>query len=78
MSPSRCWRWRASRTEAKNVDFIEADASLYPFGPEFDLIFSRFGVMFFDDPVAAFANIRKAAAKAGAPGFRLLARGAGE
>jgi SAM-dependent methyltransferase len=43
-----------------NVSFIEADASAYPFAPDFDLIFSRFGVMFFDAPVAAFANMRKA------------------
>jgi SAM-dependent methyltransferase len=42
------------------ISFIEADASAYPFVPEFDLIFSRFGVMFFDAPVAAFANMRKA------------------
>jgi SAM-dependent methyltransferase len=36
--------------------------AFYPFKPEFDLIFSRSGVMFFDDPVRAFANIRKGAA----------------
>ncbi len=35
--------------------------------PVFDLVFSRFGVMFFADPFAAFANIRKAIA----PGGRL-------
>jgi len=50
-----------TRTEAQNVHFLEADAAAYPFRPEFDLIFSRFGVMFFVDPVAAFANIRKGA-----------------
>lgn len=44
---------------AKNMSFVEADAAFHPFKPEFDLIFSRFGVMFFDDPPAAFANIRK-------------------
>ena len=42
------------------IDFREADASDAAFKPEFDLVFSRFGVMFFADPVAAFANIRKA------------------
>lgn len=31
-------------------------------GTPFDRVVSRFGVMFFDDPVAAFANIRRAAA----------------
>jgi len=50
-----------SRTQAKNIRFIEADAATYSFQPEFDLIFSRFGVMFFVDPVSAFANIRKGA-----------------
>jgi SAM-dependent methyltransferase len=49
-----------ARTEAKNIRFIEADAATYGFDAEFDLIFSRFGVMFFVDPSAAFANIRKA------------------
>jgi len=42
------------------VQFIEADAATHPFEPEFDLLFSRFGVMFFADPVAAFANLRGA------------------
>ncbi|WP_293681163.1 class I SAM-dependent methyltransferase, partial [uncultured Phenylobacterium sp.] len=43
------------------VAFIEADAQTYPFEPgAFDAVFSRFGVMFFADPVAAFANIRAA------------------
>jgi SAM-dependent methyltransferase len=42
------------------IAFIEADASTQAFLPEFDLIFSRFGVMFFDAPVAAFANLRTA------------------
>lgn len=44
---------------AKNVAFVEADAAFHPFAAEYDLVFSRFGVMFFDDPPAAFANIRK-------------------
>jgi SAM-dependent methyltransferase len=37
-------------------------------GPTFDRVVSRFGVMFFDDPVAAFANMRTAAA----PGARMV------
>ena len=53
-----------TRTQAKNIRFLEADAGTFPFQPEFDLIFSRFGVMFFVDPVAAFANIRKGADEA--------------
>ena len=36
------------------------DAAIHQFGPEsFDLCFTRFGVMFFADPVAAFRNIRR-------------------
>lgn len=53
-----------ARSRAKkiaNVAFALADASTYKFVPEAaDLIFSRFGVMFFADPVSAFTNIRRA------------------
>ena len=43
------------------VDFVEADATVYPFTPAAaDLLFSRFGVMFFAEPESAFANLRKA------------------
>ena len=58
-----------SRAQAAGADiaFVEADASTYGFQPMFDLAASRFGVMFFADPVAAFANIRKSLA----PGGRL-------
>jgi SAM-dependent methyltransferase len=44
-----------------SVSFLEADAQTYPFeAASFDGAFSRFGVMFFSDPTAAFANIRRA------------------
>jgi SAM-dependent methyltransferase len=44
-----------------NATFTLADASIYKFAPSSaDVIFSRFGVMFFADPTAAFANIRTA------------------
>ena len=44
-----------------NVAFLEADAQTQAFEPgAADAVFSRFGVMFFADPPAAFANIRKA------------------
>ena len=36
------------------------DAAAHPFRPDADLLFSRFGVMFFDEPAAAFANLRRA------------------
>ncbi len=43
------------------LDFLLADAANHDFEPNsFDLLFSRFGVMFFADPVAAFANLRQA------------------
>jgi SAM-dependent methyltransferase len=43
------------------VDFVLADATVYPFEPaSFDLLISRFGVMFFAEPVRSFANLRKA------------------
>lgn len=42
-----------------NVTFVHADAQLHPFeAASFDVAISRAGVMFFADPVAAFANIR--------------------
>jgi ubiquinone/menaquinone biosynthesis C-methylase UbiE len=52
-----------SRAHAQNVDvqFICGDAQVYPFEPgRFDMIISRFGVMFFDDPIQAFSNLRRA------------------
>ncbi len=43
------------------VDFVLADATVYPFDPaSFDLLVSRFGVMFFAQPALSFANMRKA------------------
>lgn len=52
---------RARSEHLDNATLLLADASTYPFeGGAFDLAFSRFGVMFFDDPVQAFANIRRA------------------
>src|SRR5262245_5442369 len=42
--------------------FVVADAQAHGFdAARFDAIFSRFGVMFFADPVAAFATLRRAA-----------------
>ena len=55
-------RRRTVETGVDNADFIVADAQLQDFQPaSFDAVISRFGVMFFDDPVAAFANLRRAA-----------------
>lgn len=50
-----------SGTSMRHLAFKEADAAQYPFeAGAADLLFSRFGVMFFADPDAAFANMRKA------------------
>jgi SAM-dependent methyltransferase len=44
-----------------NVRFENADAQTHRFPPgAFDVVYSRFGSMFFADPVAAFANLRAA------------------
>jgi SAM-dependent methyltransferase len=49
-----------------NVRFEQGDAQVYPFEAEsFDLVMSRFGVMFFADPVAAFRNIARAVRRGG-------------
>jgi len=51
-----------ARESGADVRFIRADAQTYAFEPPtFDMIMSRFGVMFFDDPVAALANLHRAA-----------------
>jgi ubiquinone/menaquinone biosynthesis C-methylase UbiE len=54
-------RARAER-EGAPASFIVADVQTHPFErASFDAIISRFGVMFFNDPVQAFANMRRAA-----------------
>lgn len=52
-------REEASAESLTNVRFEAADVERYPFEPEFDLCFSRFGMMFFENPVAAMRNVRK-------------------
>ncbi|MFI8891873.1 class I SAM-dependent methyltransferase [Streptomyces paradoxus] len=45
--------------EGLPASFIQADAQEYAFEPgAFDAVISRFGVMFFNDPVRAFTNLR--------------------
>jgi len=61
-------RARTRAGERPGVSFVVADAQTFVFEPaSFDAVCSRFGVMFFDDPVAAFANL----ARAVRPGGRL-------
>ena len=49
------------------VTWLRADAQTHDFGPSFTHVLSRFGVMFFEDSAAAFANLRRALV----PGGRL-------
>lgn len=52
------------------VDFTLADATVYPFeSGRADLLFSRFGVMFFADPVRSFANLRAGLCSGGRVAF---------
>jgi SAM-dependent methyltransferase len=52
---------RRARESASRANFIEADVTDHPFpAGAFGLAFSQFGVMFFADPVVAFANIHRA------------------
>ncbi|MEQ8515441.1 MAG: methyltransferase domain-containing protein [Chromatocurvus sp.] len=54
-------RLAASQVPGRHVDFIEADAATHTFAEnEFDGLFSRFGLMFYDDAVTAFANLHRA------------------
>ena len=49
----------AAAAKLTNVVFRRLDAQTAPLGRHvFDLVFSRFGVMFFADPTAAFTNLR--------------------
>jgi SAM-dependent methyltransferase len=62
-------RQRSADEGLRNVSYRQADAGTHPFPPgRFDLCISRFGTMFFDDPVAAFGNIGRALR----PGARLV------
>src|SRR5207249_9062025 len=54
-------RERIAAAGLRHAEVIVADASVHRFPPDsFELTFSRFGIMFFSDPVAAFANVRRA------------------
>jgi ubiquinone/menaquinone biosynthesis C-methylase UbiE len=52
------------------LDFVLADATVYPFDAgSFDLLVSRFGVMFFAEPAVSFANLRHALRPSGRVAF---------
>ena len=52
-------RARERAAQSLPIRFELADATVYDFEPQADLIVSRFGVMFFADPARSFANLRK-------------------
>lgn len=63
-------RARERAAGLSHVTFLEADAQFHAFEPgTFDALYSRFGVMFFADPPAAFANLRRALRPGGRVGF---------
>ena len=63
-------RAKARMGTVTNVAFEQGDAQVYPFAAStFDLVYSRFGIMFFDDPVAAFGNLRAALKPGGRVAF---------
>ena len=60
----------ALAVDAAQLSFLETDASSHSFAADsFDLLFSRFGVMFFDEPVGAFSNMRSALSDSGKLAF---------
>jgi len=50
----------AAAAGVDNIEFIEGDAQFHPFEAEYDFCFSRFGAMFFENPVVGFKNMRRA------------------
>ncbi|HLZ06413.1 MAG TPA: methyltransferase domain-containing protein [Bradyrhizobium sp.] len=63
-------RARERAPKGASVDFVQADATDYPFDPEsFDVLVSRFGVMFFAEPAVSFANLRRALRPSGRLAF---------
>jgi SAM-dependent methyltransferase len=62
-------RARERTMELSNVDLREHDAATFAPDAPFDRVISRFGVMFFDDPTTAFANLRRATKPGGGLAF---------
>jgi SAM-dependent methyltransferase len=63
-------RERVESAGSKNVEFLLADVQSHELGEDrFDSAYSRFGVMFFSDPVAAFANVHRALKPGGVLSF---------
>lgn len=63
-------RDRAAAGSHEYMNFSLADAQTHAFDPTaYDVVFSRFGIMFFDQPVAAFENLKAALVSGGRIGF---------
>ena len=66
-------RERAAESGLAQLEFVSGDAQTFAFDAgSRDLVFSRFGVMFFHDPAAAFANLRSALRPGGRVAFACL------
>jgi len=50
----------AAEAGLENLTFMNGDVLAYPFEPVYDFVFSRFGTMFFSNPVAGLRNMRTA------------------
>ncbi|MEL6767858.1 MAG: methyltransferase domain-containing protein [Pseudomonadota bacterium] len=53
-------RKEAAAKGLANIAFTAADVEVFPFEGDFDMVFSRFGTMFFSNPVFALKNMRRA------------------
>ncbi|UFQ19954.1 MULTISPECIES: class I SAM-dependent methyltransferase [Streptomyces] len=63
-------RESAVREGVSNVAFVQGDAQVHPLDAEaFDAVISRYGMTFFGDPVAAFANLHRALRPSGRLAF---------
>jgi SAM-dependent methyltransferase len=56
---------RRAEGSGADVTFVQGDAQTASIGQPVDVVMSRFGVMFFDDPIAAFANLARATRSGG-------------
>ncbi len=59
-------RKEAAERGISNLEFLDGDAQSHVFGPTYDFVFSRFGTMFFENPVRGLKNMRSAIRPGGA------------
>jgi len=58
-------RARSPEPDSARIEWIAADAQRALLPTDADVIISRFGIMFFDDPIEAFANLRRSSTAGG-------------